>query len=350
MDPMNRIMALLPLALLAGCGSGAGSGGEEADKAPPVALVRTASATLGATADQTSLYGIAEAGPGSEHTLVAPAEAIVDRILAPNGTAVSPGQVIATLKPSGTTATELVKASADAASAEAAYARAKRMRADGLVSDADVETARAAAETAHATRVNLGMEAGGTSLRAPISGVVQGLNAKIGDQVAAGATLANIATKGNLRAHLGIDPTLAQRVHPGQQLELKTISGEGHILVPVSGVDTQVDPSTRLASVYASVPRGVDVGPGEALRGSLQLVAKASGITIPYSALLDDGGRSYVFVVRGSVAHEQDVSPGSSNGDRIQILKGLSAGDRVVTEGGTALEDGMKVTEQGAAR
>lgn len=346
---MNRIMTLLPLALLVGCNSGQGSDGE-ADKATPVALVRTASATMGATAERTSLYGVAEAGPGGEHAIIVPAEAIVDRILAPNGTAVSAGQVIATLKPSRATATDLAKSSADAISADAAYARAKRMRADGLVSDADVETARAAAETARATRGNLGMARGGVAISAPIAGVVQGLGAKSGDQIAAGATLATIAIKGNLRAHFGIDPAMAQRVYPGQHLELQAIAGGAAVSVPVTGVDTQVDPTTRLASMYAAVPQGLDVGPGEALRGSLEVEAKASGITIPYAALLDDGGRSYVFVVKGGVAHEQDVSPGNSSGDHIQILKGLNIGEKVVTAGGTALEDGMKVTEQGAAR
>jgi RND family efflux transporter MFP subunit len=349
MDPMNRMMTLLPLALLASCSGGESSGGE-ADKATPVALVRTAPATMGTTAEQTSLYGVAEAGPGGEHTLVAPAEAIVDRILAPNGTAVSVGQVVVTLKPSRATATELAKASADAASADAAYARAKRMRADGLMSDADVETARAAAETANAARANLGISGRGLALRAPITGVVQGLGGKSGDQIAAGATLASIVVRGNLRAHLGIDPALAQRVHAGQKLALQAIAGGNQVSVAVTGVDTQVDQTTRLASVYAVVPSGLDVGPGEALRGSLQVAAQASGITIPYSALLDDGGRSYVFVVKGGVAHEQDVSPGNSGGDRIQILRGLNVGDKVVTAGGTALEDGMKVTEQGAAR
>lgn len=345
---MNRMMAFIPLFLLAGCGSG---GGDDAgDKADPTAQVRTAPATMGATAEQTIVYGAAEAGPGGERTLIAPAEAIVDRILAPNGTVVRAGQVVATLKPSRTTATDLAKASADAASAQAAYARAKRMRVDGLVSDADVETARAAAETASATRANMGIGRGGTVLRAPIAGVVQGLTAKSGDQVAAGATVASVAMKGHLRAHFGIDPAIAQRVRLGQPLDLADVSGSGHASVPVDGIDTQVDPTTRLASVYADVPRGFDVGPGEALRGSLSLAAQANGLTIPYGALLDDGGRSYVFVVKNGVAHEQDVSPGSSSGDRIQILKGLSAGDKVVTEGGTALEDGMKVSEQGAAQ
>jgi RND family efflux transporter MFP subunit len=348
MDPMNRMMAFLPLILLAGCGSSAG--GDAADKVDPVAQVRTAPATMGATADQTLVYGTAEAGPGGERSLAVPTEAILDKILAPNGTAVRAGEVVAVLKPSRTTAIDLVKASADAAAADAAYARAKRLRADGLASDADVETARAAAETARAARANFGMASGGMALRAPIGGVVQGLTAKSGDQVAAGTTIASIAVKADLRAHFGVDPAVAQRVRLGQSLDMSSISGDGHATVPIDGIDTRADATTRLASVYADVPASFRIGPGETLRGSLSLAAQANGLTIPYGALLDDGGRSYVFVVKGGVAHEQDVIPGSSMGDRIQILKGLGAGDKVVTEGGTALDDGMKVAEQGTSK
>lgn len=345
---MTRMIAFLPLMFLAGCGSG---GSDDAgDKADPVAQVRTAPATLGATAEQTIVYGTAEAGPGGERTLIAPAETIVDQILAPNGTAVRAGQIVATLKPSRTTAIDLVKAFADATSAEAALARARRLRADGLASDADVETARAAAQTARATQANLGISRAGMALRAPIAGVVQGLTAKSGDQLAAGATVAGIMVKGDLRAHFGIDPAIAQRVRSGQPLDLETISGGAHASLSVSGVDSQVDPTTRLASVYARIPSDFGVGSGESLRGSLSLAAQAHGLTIPYAALLDEGGRSYVFIVKAGVAHEQSVSPGSSAGDRIEILKGLHAGDKVVTEGGTALEEGMKVTEQATGR
>jgi RND family efflux transporter MFP subunit len=349
MDAMKTLAILLSLLVLAACGA---SGGNDAgDKPDPVALVRTAAATLGTASAQTIVYGTAEAGPGGSRTLVAPAEAIVDRILAPTGTPVKAGQIILTLKPSRTSATDIAKASADATSASAAYQRAVRLRADDLVSDGDVELAKAAAQTARATLSNLGMSAGGAVLKAPMAGVIQGLSVKSGDQVAAGTAVASVVSNGNLRAHLGIDPAIAQHVRPGQSLTLGSLSGDAAAAtVAVTGVDTQVDPATRLAAVYAQLPRGFHAGPGEALRGSLSLTAQATGVTIPYVALLDDGGRSYVFVVKGGVAHEQDVSPGNSAGDHIQILKGLAVGDRVVTEGGTALEDGINVVEQGVAR
>jgi RND family efflux transporter MFP subunit len=348
MDPMTRTTMLLPLLLLAGCGSGGGA--DDAQKGDPVAQVRTAPATAGAASLQSTLYGTAEAGPGGERSLIAPVETVVDRILAPNGTVVRAGQAVITLAPSRATALELAKASSDAMSADAAYARARRLRVDGLVSDADVETARAAEETARATCVHLDIGRGGLTVRAPIGGVVQGLAAKSGDQLAAGATIASIATKGDLRAHFGVDPAIAQTVRLGQPLELSSVSGGTHAAVSVDGIDQQVDPTTKLASVYADVPRGFGVGPGQALRASLSAAAQANGLSIPYAALLDNGGRSYVFVVTGGVAHARDVLPGNSSGDRIQILKGLAPGDKVVTEGGTALEDGMKVAEPGAPK
>lgn len=339
---MKTSLPLAPLLLLAGCGSGAA---DDAEKKPdPIALVRTAPATLGASVDQVTVYGAAEAAPGAERSIIAPAEAIVARIVAPTGTAVKAGQAILELRPSRTTATDFAKASSDAAAAAAAFARAKRLRADGLVSDADVETARAAAQTARATRANLGMAAGGLTLRAPIAGTVQGLSARTGDQIAAGAAVATIAIRGDLRARFGIDPALAQRIHAGQAIAFDSVAGDAHAASSVTGVDTSIDATTRLASIYARVPAGAGVGPGEPLRAAVSVGGGGtSGITIPYAALLDDGGRSYVFVVKGDAAHSVDVSPGNSMGDRIQILKGLQPGDQVVTRGGTGLEDGMKV-------
>ena len=71
--------------------------------------------------------------------------------------------------------------------------------------------------------------------------------------------------------------------------------------------------------------------------------AAASGLTIPYAALLDDGGQPFVYVAKDGVAHRHDVETGPATGDRIAIIKGISVNDQVVTQGGTALEDGMKV-------
>lgn len=346
---MTRYLPFAALLLLSACGTTKpdAATADEGAGAKPVAQVRVASATLGATGDVVTAYGATEAGPGAGRSMIAPAEAIVAAVLAPTGTAVRTGQAVITLRPSRTTQLEAAKAGSDARTSDAALARAQRLRRDGLVSDADVETARAASATAHATLASLGV-ASGRTLRAPASGTVEALTAKVGDQVAAGTSLATIAGRGDLRARFGVDPALAPRIRPGQTVQLQLLGGGAPITAHIVGVDPSVDATTRLASVFVKVPGGMSLSPGQPLRASVQVGATSTGLTVPYAALLDDGGRSYVFVVRNGVAKSVDVWPGNSSGDRIAILKGLQPGDRVVTEGGTALEDGMRVRVAGA--
>ena len=344
---MKILIATAPLALLAACSGGASE--DQAAGPDPVATVRTALATRGATSETVDAYGAAEAGPGSERAMAIQSEATLTRIVAPVGTAVRAGQVVAILKPSRTSELDLVRANSDAAVANAALARAIRLRKDGLVSDADVETARAAAQSANATRQSTAQRNGTLTLRAPTSGTVQNITAKPGDLIAAGTTVATIGGQGNLRARFGIDPSIASRVHAGQPITLSLINADTKLETSVSGVDPQVDATTRLASVYAHVPAGHGIGAGEPLRATISVNGTTEGVTIPYSALLDDGGKSFVFVVTKGTAKQVDVLPGSSSGDRIAITKGVKAGDRVVTEGGTALEDGMKVREDKSA-
>jgi multidrug efflux pump subunit AcrA (membrane-fusion protein) len=98
-----------------------------------------------------------------------------------------------------------------------------------------------------------------------------------------------------------------------------------------------------MASIFARLPANSGIAPGEALNATVDIPAQANGLTIPYGALLDDAGQPYVFVVAKGVAHRRDVTIGAANGDRVTVLKGLKPGEQLVVEGGTAVEDGMKV-------
>ena len=339
---MRPIALIVPVLLLAGCG-GSAEAPDGADKGQPTATVRVASAVSGAQSDIVTAYGTTEAGPSADHAIVAPAEAIVARVAAPTGTAVAAGQAIVTLLPSPVTRTAIAKAASDVQVADAAFARAQRLRRDGLVADTEVETARASAATARSTRANLGLSSGGTTLRAPVAGTVAALTANPGDQLAAGAVIASIVGRGDLRARLGVDPAVARRIHPGEAIALQVANGGASVTVPVVGVDPQVDAATRLASVFVRIPASAGLSAGQPVRATLTVGARTTGISIPYAALLDDGGQTYVFVVRGGVAKRVSVVPGNGSGDMVQVLNGLDPGDKVVTEGGTALEDGMKV-------
>lgn len=320
------------------------SGGNSADQAsPPTALVKLGQARQGAISETVTLYGIAEAGAAGSLALSAPAEAIIARIAAPVGTKVRRGQLVVQLSPAPNTRLDLAKASSDARAADAAYARATRLRADGLVGDADVETARAAAQSADATLASYRRRTNNLALTAPITGYVTTIANNPGDLVQPGASIAMIASSSDLRARFGVDPAIARTLSTGLPISIAVTNGSMPLSVPIQSINPVVDPTTRLASVFATLPPSSGLAPGEILQGQVATVAQGSAVTIPYQALLDDGGQPYVFVVTGGVAHRHDIQPGPTSGDRIAITKGVRRGDQVVTEGGTALEDGMKV-------
>jgi RND family efflux transporter MFP subunit len=337
---MRLLIGVIAAAMLAGCSASDDNSAE----AEPIALVSIAPATLGAVDETVTLYGAVESGAYGKHVLAAPSEATLTAIDAPVGSAVRAGQVIARLTPSPTSRLDLAKAGSDAAAAQSAYARAQRLRADGLASDADVETARAAAQSAGATRASLSSRDRALTLRAPASGYVESIAFAPGDLVPAGGAVATVSASGSLRARFGMDPALAGRIHPGMALRVTTPGRDAPIAIPVQSVDPVIDPQTRLAAVFATVPPGAGIGTNATLSATIALTGNGSeSLSVPYGALLDDGGQPYLFVVANGVAHRRDVEIGPVSGGRVAIAKGIRAGDRVVTAGGTALEDGMKV-------
>lgn len=329
---------LAAFCLLAGCAAA-----ETENQVEPSALVRLAPVQQGSISEPVQIYGTADAGSSGTIVLTAPEEATVVEIPAPAGSAVDRGQIVARLAPGPTARLDVARAEAEARAAQLAYARAQRLRADGLVGNAEVDSARAAAQSAQATRANLRQRAGGLVLRAPAAGHVSTISASLGSLVNAGTPVVTIIPAGDLRARFGVEPALARRIPVGAALRVTPSGGGPSFTVPVLSVDPAVHAQTRLASLFVRLPAETEIGAGEPLSGTLLAGTAATALTIPYAALLDEGGQAFVFVVEGDTARRRDVRPGPSDGQRVVILSGLRPGERVVIEGGTALEDGMKV-------
>jgi RND family efflux transporter MFP subunit len=333
-----RHLPFLALIALAAC-----SGGEPAAAPAPSALVSLAPAQPAPIRSTIRIYGTADAGAEGTVTLTAPEEAVVMAVGAPVGSAVTRGQVVAQLAPGPTSRLDLARAATDARAAQLAYARAQRLRADGLVGNAEVEAARAAAQAAGATQASLSQRAGGLVLRSPVAGHVQAVSASLGSLVAAGTPVVTIVGAGGLRGRFGVDPTLARQISRGTTVTITPSSGGASFGVPIVSVDPGVDPVTRLASVFVRLPAGAGFGAGEPLTGDLSLSSSGAAITVPYPALLDEGGQPYVYVVAGGKAVRRNVAVGPNDGQRVAILSGLRNGEQVVVAGGTALADGMQV-------
>ncbi|MBZ5654810.1 MAG: efflux RND transporter periplasmic adaptor subunit [Acidobacteriia bacterium] len=126
----------------------------------------------------------------------------------------------------------------------------------------------------------------------------------------------------------------AQSFHPGA-LARVTLSGQGKTFsARVSNVLPQVDPATRTLKLRLEADN-----PGFALRPDMYVdvelpVAMPAGLTVPQDAVIDSGREQRVFVERSSGVFEpRPVQTGWRSGDRVQIVHGLSEGERVVSAG-----------------
>ena len=126
----------------------------------------------------------------------------------------------------------------------------------------------------------------------------------------------------------------AQHFRPGTAARV-VLKGEGKALTAhVSDVLPQVDPSTRTLKLRLEADN-----PGFTLRPDMFVdvelpVAKAAGLAVPADSVIDSGREQRVFVERSpGVFEPRNVQVGWRFGDRIEIVKGLSEGERVVSAG-----------------
>ncbi|MGE5645113.1 MAG: efflux RND transporter periplasmic adaptor subunit [Acidobacteriota bacterium] len=120
----------------------------------------------------------------------------------------------------------------------------------------------------------------------------------------------------------------------------------------VTFIQPQVDPATRTVQVRLELPN-----PRLALKPEMFVNVELSSpqprrLTVPAEAVLDSGLRKTVFLDRGNGYFEpREVQTGERIGDRIVILGGLVAGDRIVTSGNFLLnsESQLKAAAAGSA-
>lgn len=341
---------LIPILMLAATPLACSAPPEKA--ADPVAQVRTAP-VVSADLDETiTAYGQVEFDAAGLRALTAPFEAQVVQIHVRVGQSVTAGQPLVTLGASPQTRLDLDRLARDAQLAEADAARVRRLRTDGLASDAEVQTAGAAAQTAQQASANLRRltQGGRLTLTAPVAGVVDALPSNPGSLTPAGTVVASLGAAGRLNARLGVEAEDAQRLRAGSALILTGLHDQGGSApTRIASIDRRVDPATRLAALLAPVPPGAPLLPGEAVKAEVVVGTRLGVLTAPRSAILYDGESPFIFVVAGGKASRRPVRMGLELPDRVEIIAGVRAGDRVVIEGGPSLADGMAVREAAAA-
>jgi RND family efflux transporter MFP subunit len=174
-------------------------------------------------------------------------------------------------------------------------------------------------------------------LRAPDAGIISARNVQPG-QVVAGGELLRLIRRGRLEWRAQVAENDLPRIKTGATVDLRGPGGEA-VQGVIRAVSPALDPQTRTALVYADLKQPGALRAGMFAEGRLR-VGQAEVTVVPRQSVVFRDGYPYVFVMgEGSKVVQRRISSGPPQGDFIEVLSGVKAGERVVARGAGFLSD-----------
>jgi RND family efflux transporter MFP subunit len=182
-----------------------------------------------------------------------------------------------------------------------------------------------------------------TRIIAPISGIITMKQADLGATVFPAQPLMTIEDESSYQLELAIPENLALKVKTGSPVQV-TLDGVGAAFsAKISEIVPAADPASRTFMAKVSLNQK-GLRSGMFGRGTIALGSSISGITVAKKALVERGALTSVWVVANDgIARMRIVKPGKQTGSRVEILSGLSDGERVVVDGAEKVSEGAKV-------
>ena len=226
-----------------------------------------------------------------------------------------------------------------------ATSRAERDRARAAVDSLEARLAAARADLGFARAARTGaLPDSPLSLVAPWGARVAEVRVTPGESVVAGAALVRLVKPRPVWLEVALRPEDAGRltssphgVHlrsPGSPDPISLEAGEVRLVARAP----EIDPRTVTRTVLLELRRGADELPlGTSVQAELVLEEELEGLVIPGAALVDDGGRSVVYVqLDGETFARREVRVLAREG-RFVLVEGVQEGERLVSEGGAAI-------------
>jgi membrane fusion protein (multidrug efflux system) len=227
--------------------------------------------------------------------------------------------------------------------------RAEDLQKKGFISQQGLDDQKTSLARARAKLAEDEARLARTEMRASFAGVAGLRQVSEGQYVAAGTDIARLEKIDQLKLDFRVPEALIARVRPGQPVRVlvdayrdKAFSGSVYAIEP--GIDDQ----TRTILLRARVANAdLQLRPGMFARVQVQLGVREKAVWIPEAAIVPRGQDSYVFQVipgpGGGKVALMKVQTGARKVGEVEIVKGIGAGDLVVTDGVQKIGPGSAV-------
>ncbi|MGH9814518.1 MAG: efflux RND transporter periplasmic adaptor subunit [Candidatus Acidiferrales bacterium] len=186
-----------------------------------------------------------------------------------------------------------------------------------------------------------------TRVTAPVDGTLYALPIRTGQYMRVGELLAEMADLSRVRVRAFVDEPELGWLEKGQPVEItwdalpgRTWSGQTEAIPK-----TVVPRGTRsVGEVLCSVENaGLELLPNINVNVRIRVRERANALVVPRAAVHTEGSERVVFLLEGNTLRRRTVKVGITGATSVEIVEGLSEGDRVALPGEVPLRDGMDV-------
>lgn len=339
-----RLLVLLPIPLLAACGGGADRGPDQ-----EAAVVTTAVVQPSSWQDRIEALGTARANESV--TITAKVNETVVRVNFDSGDLAEAGQVLVDLSGRVELA-ELEEARAALRETEQQLTRYQQLSEQQLIPASQLDTQRSTRDSARARMDAIRARLSDRVITAPFDGVLGLRQVSRGTVLSPGDPIVTLDDISIIKLDFSVPEAFLSTLLPGQEVQARSIAWPDEAFNGVvRSLDSRVDPVTRSVVVRAELDN-----PERKLRPGMLLTVEVAqpprqALVLPELALVQIGRQAFVFRVDDDqVVSQIAVRAGSRRPGLVEIVEGLTPGDRVVVEGTVKLRTGMTIVEAGAAK
>jgi membrane fusion protein (multidrug efflux system) len=275
-----------------------------------------------------------------EVKVIAEAEGKVVRLLVEEGDGVAKGEALLQIDPADLSLA-VAKAELAVRNAQINLDRSEQMAAEKLISPQDLDKIRYERDVAVQGLSEARHRLTKTTVRAPFAGRITLRKVQPGQTVKPGEELFTLADFDPLVARIFLPEREVLDLKPGQEVRLALRAREetrfaGRIMQISPVVDTA---SGTVKVTVEAVRPPPSVRPGAFVSVEVLRETRPSATLVPRTAVIRELQETYVFVADGKVARKRAVEVGLEEGSRLEVVKGLKAGEQVITSGQGGLKD-----------
>ena len=242
-------------------------------------------------------------------------------------------------------AAELAEAKADRDEASVQLKRLEELVQQNIVAASQVDETRARLSIAEARLEGIVVRLKDRVIRAPFSGVLGFRQVSPGSLVTPGTAITTLDDVSTLKLDFSVPELFLGAINVGDTVNAMSPAYRDEAFQGrVASIGSRVDAITRSVTVRALVPN--DAGalrPGMLMTVELQTAARTS-LAVPEAAVIPANRDAYVYVIDSSnIAERRSVTTGQRRDGLIEIVSGLTAGERVAVLGLVDLRNGVSV-------